>query len=99
MTKDPVRIEFWGDEIVDIRFFNNETQKSIKKIKEIEVLPIYKFVLPKEPPKEFSPILREQFFEEGYFEGISAYQSFFNKELVSVLDYLDDYIKNKLVNM
>ena len=23
LTKDPVRIEFWGDEIVDIRFFNN----------------------------------------------------------------------------
>ena len=31
----PVRIELWGDEIVDIRLFNNETQKSIKKIEKL----------------------------------------------------------------
>ena len=29
----PVRIEFWGDEIVDIRVFDNETQKSVEKVK------------------------------------------------------------------
>ena len=89
LNKNPVRIEFWGDEIVDIRFFNNE---SIEKIKEVDVLPIYKFILPKETPKEFSQTLKDQYNEEGYFEGISAYQSFFNKDLVNVLDYFDDYI-------
>ena len=31
LEENPVRIEFWGDEIVDIRYFDNETQKSIKK--------------------------------------------------------------------
>ena len=33
LDKYPVRIELWGDEIVDIRYFNNETQKSIEKLK------------------------------------------------------------------
>ncbi|MBQ7764920.1 transcription-repair coupling factor [bacterium] len=92
LTKNPIRIEFWGDEIVDIRFFNNETQKSIEKIKEAEILPLYKFILPSNPPEEFSNILKEQLFEEGYFEGINVYQSYFNKDLVSILEYFDDYI-------
>lgn len=42
---NPVRIELWGDEVVDIRYFNNETQKSIEKTKSVEILPIYKFTL------------------------------------------------------
>ena len=92
LNNKPVRIEFWGDEIVDIRFFDNETQKSIEKIKEITIYPMYKFVLPNSAPQEFSQNLKVQFDEEGYFEGINAYQSYFNDNLVSVLDYFDDYI-------
>ncbi len=92
LDENPVRIEFWGDEIVDIRFFNNETQKSIEKIKGVNIKPIYKFILPPEPPKEFSQKLKEQFNEEGYFEGVNVYQSYFNSNLVSILDYFDDYI-------
>ena len=92
LTPNPIRIEFWGDEIVDIRYFNNETQKSVEKIQEAEILPIYKFVLPSKAPKEFSQNLKEQFQEEGYFEGVSAYQSYFNENLVSIFDYFEDYI-------
>lgn len=92
LTENPVRVEFWGDEIVDIRFFDNETQKSVEKIKEVEVNPLYKFVLPPIAPDEFSPALKEQFCEEGYFEGVNVYQSYFNTELVSVLDYFNNYI-------
>ena len=88
---NPVRVEFWGDEIVDIRFFNNETQKSVEKIKEITIEPLYKFVLPEKMPDDFPPELKEQFQNEGYFEGINVYQSYFNCDLVSVLDYYNDY--------
>ena len=42
--ENPVRIELWGDEVVDIRYFNNETQKSISKVKEIKIKPCYKFI-------------------------------------------------------
>lgn len=45
LDKKPVRIELWGDEVVDLRYFDNETQKSIEKIKEFEILPVHKFVL------------------------------------------------------
>ncbi len=89
LDKNPVRIELWGDEVVDLRYFDNETQKSVEKVKEIEILPVYKFLLdnPKGLPKE----IKEQVEEEGYFEGIEVYQNYFNQNLVSVLDYFKDY--------
>ena len=90
LEENPVRIEFWGDEIVDIRYFDNETQKSIEKCKEANIKPIYKFVLPDKLPKELSEDMLFQ--SEGYFEGINVYQSFFNQELSSIFDYLKDYI-------
>lgn len=83
LDKKPVRIELWGDEIVDLRYFDNETQKSIEKIKEVTILPAYKFIA--EDNKGLSE-------EEGYFEGIEVYQSFYNPDLISVLDYFSDYI-------
>lgn len=89
LEENPVRIEFWGDEIVDIRHFNNETQKSIEKIKETTIYPLYKFVLNEQEPPE---IIKEQVKEEGFFEGINVYQSYFNPDLISVLDYFKDYI-------
>ena len=92
LTDNPVRIEFWGDEIVDIRFFDRETQRSIEKVKSIDILSMYKFILPEIAPKDFPKELLDSFTEERYFEGVEVYQSYFNDELVGVLDYFDDYI-------
>ena len=93
LEENPIRLEFWGDEIVDIRFFDNETQKSIKKLAEpVSIRPLYKFVLPQNPPIDFPKELKEQFENEGYFEGINVYQSYFNTDLVNILDYFSDYI-------
>lgn len=72
-----LRIELWGDEVVDLRYFNNETQKSIEKINSAEILPMYKFI--------------HETDEDRYFEGIEVYQSLYNTDFVSVLDYLKDY--------
>ena len=87
LDKHPVRIELWGDEIVDIRYFNNETQKSIEKLKSAKVMPMYKFTIEKGIPEEIKP---ED--DEGYFEGIEVYQNYFNDNFVSILDYFKDYI-------
>ena len=76
----PVRIELWGDEVVDIRYFDNETQKSVQKTESTEILPVYKFVLEHDEDGE------------GYFEGIEVYQNYYNDKLIGVLDYLKDYI-------
>ncbi len=92
LYENPVRIEFWGDEIVDIRFFNNETQKSTEKSESICIKPLYKFILPKNPPNELSNQLKEQICNEGYFEGINVYQSYFNPNLVCIFDYFSNYI-------
>ena len=59
LDKNPVRIELWGDEVVDIRYFNNETQKSVEKIKEVSIRPLYKFIASEKLPFKFD--------EEGYF--------------------------------
>lgn len=89
LSEHPVRIELWGDEIVDLRYFNNETQKSIGKVAECEIKPIYKFMVNGEPetvnglPEE----LKEKAREEGYFEGIEVYQNYFNDDLVNIFDY------------
>lgn len=47
------RIELWGDTVTDIRYFDNKTQRSIKKTKETTILPVYKFVLSKENSETF----------------------------------------------
>ncbi len=87
LDKNAVRIELWGDEIVDIRYFNNETQKSIEKIKSVKIMPMYKFTLENGIPD----IIKKED-EEGYYEGIDVYQSYLNDNLISILDYFNDYI-------
>ena len=74
MEEYPVRIELWGDDVVDIRFFNNETQKSVSKTESITIKPCYKFIT------------------DNYDEGVEVYQSNYNPQLISVLDYFKDYI-------
>ena len=92
LKDNPVRIEFWGDEIVDIRFFDRETQKSIEKIKTIDILPVYKFILPEKTPNDFPKELLDKLTEEKYFEGIEVYQSYFNNDFETIFDYLDNYV-------
>lgn len=84
LDKHALRIELWGDEVVDLRYFNNETQKSIEKINSAQILPLYKFLI-----NEKVKINTE---EEGYFEGIEVYQSLYGDVNTSVLDYLKDYV-------
>lgn len=59
-SKNPVRIELWGDEVTDIRYFNNETQRSIEKIKEVEIFPVYKFLADEKNIKSFLIDLKEE---------------------------------------
>lgn len=99
LNDQPVRIELWGDEVVDIRFFNNETQKSIEKVKSVEILPMYKFTL--NGKKKILKDLQKQILadedsevvpDDSYFDGIEVYQNYFNDNLVSIFDYFEDYV-------
>lgn len=99
LGEHPIRIELWGDEIVDLRFFNNETQKSIEKVKECTIKPIYKFIVDRckdakmhrgvdlsESNASMHPVFLSSA-DEGYFEGIEVYQNYFNDDLVSIFDW------------
>ncbi len=107
LSEHPLRIELWGDEIVDLRYFNNETQKSVEKVKEADILPVYKFILPDEvlekDEKEDDLADSNQLAAANlitqslnhlvtYDEGIDIYQNYFNHALTDVFHYLDDYI-------
>ena len=62
----PVRIEFFGDTVEDIRFFNPNTQKSFKKLDRIEIQPLYKFILTNENKSVFYKNLEKE--TKQYFE-------------------------------
>lgn len=49
----PLRIEFFGDTVEDIRFFNPNTQKSFSKAEKIEIPPLYKFISDKKTNETF----------------------------------------------
>ena len=53
LDKNPVRIEFFGDTVEDIRFFDPKTQRSVEKIKEITIYPLYKFLPEENAVKNF----------------------------------------------
>lgn len=92
LDEHPIRVELWGDEIVDLRFFDNETQKSIEKVKEFSIKPVYKFVINAKPDSALPKELTDKLQEESYFEGIEVYQNYFNPDMVSVFDYFKDYV-------
>ncbi|MGE5628190.1 MAG: transcription-repair coupling factor [Solirubrobacterales bacterium] len=47
-SPDPYRIELFGDEVDSIRSFNTESQRSIEKVKNIEIFPAKELIIKKE---------------------------------------------------
>lgn len=62
-----IRIEFWGDEVDSIRYFNLASQRSTEMCKEITIYPAHEFVLEK-PTKEVVQTIIKQY--EGKFEEV-----------------------------
>ncbi len=107
LDDNPVRIEFFADTIEDIRYFNPNTQKSIKSVEFARVLPLYKFSLNNENRENFKQEIKntkcseflenlknellEKIDETGYFEGIEYYLNYFLKETSTPLDFFKDY--------
>ena len=71
---NPVRIEFFGDEVDSIRFFDSENQKSIEEIDEITIYPATEYLLEEDDNINF----------EDSYHMISIY----NKKVYSIIDYL-----------
>ena len=75
--ENPVRIEFFDDEIESIRYFDTDSQKSIKSINSIIVKPYFEFLVDED-------VSEEEFGKQKYLPK-------YNK-VSSIFDYLDDSI-------
>ena len=97
----PVRVDCLDDEIETLRTFDPETQLSIEKIDQVEILPAREFLLDKESITRFRQQFRDQINSScdesiAYREislghipgGIEYYLPLFFEKMVSFLDYL-----------
>jgi len=73
--ENPIRIEFFDDEIESIRYFDPDTQKSLKNIDEIIINPYSEFLT-------LEDVLEEEFGKQKYIEKY--------EKVCSIYNYLDD---------
>ena len=73
-SNNPIRIEFFGDEIDSIRYFDSETQRTIEEIEDMDIYPASEFLL-----ENNDDIIEKQHMV-----------SILNKKISSIVDYLDN---------
>ena len=82
---NPVRLEFWGDEIISIRAFSAATQRSVSSdIKEVTLIPAREISL---DDIDSGSVIYPKVRDHGFFEGIENYYSLLTGELSSFADY------------
>lgn len=103
-SRNPFRLEFFDDEIESIRSFDVESQRSLEKLDEVDLLPAQEFPLDEEGIKTFRLNFRERFdidpntcpvytdISQGSSSpGVEYYLPLFFEQLVSLFDYLPDH--------
>ena len=74
---NPIRIEFWGDTVDSIKYFNVENQTSIESITSIDIKPVTEFIL-----NDYSEdIICKQ-----------KYLKHYSKDIFGIFNYIDDGI-------
>ena len=93
---NPIRIEFWGDEIESIRFFDINSQLTIDKIDKIEIIPNSEFLIDQDIDFEFThkDLINYDYSNiYEYMKGLLFYNEYdeiklaYNNLLEEVLDY------------
>ena len=95
------RIELFDNEIESIRIFDTETQRSIKQVNDIHILPANEFPFDEAGRKKFLQTFRENFDVDSHkcsiyqdirksvqFSGIEQYLPMFFDETATLFDYL-----------
>ena len=75
--ENPIRIEFWGDTIESIKYFDVETQLTIQELQKICIFPYTEFLLNK--PKD-------------NIEKKQKYLKYYSDEISGIWDYVDQNI-------
>lgn len=104
--KTGIRIEFWGDEIDSIRYFDMNSQRSNQMVQEVLIYPATEFVLERSLEQVGAHIIEtheqsktviedvEQIKSGNYLEKIDRYFNNFYTKQNTFIDYLD---KNTIV--
>lgn len=99
----PVRIDFFGNEIDEIKFFDEMTQRTLKKTNEITLKPMAEFSLTKESIALFrtkyrtlfenvqADFLYESVSDGVMVSGLEHYLPLFHEKLASLFDYLKGF--------
>lgn len=88
LAENPLRIELWGDTISDLRYFNAETQRSIRKTDCAKILPISKFIRNEEQVNKFKNLKNEL---KKYSKDLSEEEKeFFNKKYTEVEEQISE---------
>lgn len=92
----PVRIEFFDDEIDSIRYFDPDTQKTIKNIDKIKIKPYFEFLTEKEVVDEefgkqkFLPKYNSVINIEGYFNECYTFFKDYEQLKLSYINIMDE---------
>ena len=91
-----IRIEFWGDDVDSIRYFNISSQRSIEEIKKIEIFPSSEYVLEKDV-EEICKIIEKNNKEIGNLENVlEDIEQIKQGNIISKIDkYFESFYTNK----
>lgn len=99
--ENPVRMEFFGDDVDSIRFFDPLTQISSQTSDSATICPVRELLYTADEADETVKLIEKQknenlfadaekFRNEHYFASNDKYMPFFYKELPTLFDYIDD---------
>ena len=103
--KTGVRVEFWGDEIDSIRYFNIVSQRSTENINDITIYPSHEYILEKNEQTVINNIRDTQYpaqlekqveqdieviKADNYISKIDKYMNCFYDKQETILEYLND---------
>ncbi|MBS3811716.1 MAG: transcription-repair coupling factor [Halanaerobiales bacterium] len=88
--EDPIRIEFFGDEVDSIRFFNVESQRSIREVDQIILTPVNEIIFNRQEINNFLPEIKLDFKNQ-----INKLKDMGSKEEAKYLKELNNEYLNK----
>ena len=81
--ENAVRIEFWGDTIDSIKYFDVESQLSLEEIDEIKIYPFTEFIL----EKYNNDMIRKQKYLANYLKDVSIISEYLDNPIIAYHDY------------
>ena len=81
--ENAVRIEYWGDTIDSIKYFDVESQRSLDEMEEVTIYPFTEFIL----PSYTDDMVRKQKYLANYTKEVSSICEYLDNPIVMYHDY------------